>query len=135
MEKNLIDLVMKQKRLDADGYRYILNEADRDGRHFNVIERMPVSDLGKGFGADGWETVEEIRRDPLYDKDTFEDMIWDYCADHADSDWDGEWPEIDKESITYNEINGEWIANCKFSNDASLYMLVGYPDGNVALYS
>ena len=132
--ENIIGEVLSLNRLDKDGYRYIKSECTRDHRRFTVILRLPLSDLGNGESV--WETVEEIHRSPMYDQDTFEDMIWDFCADHVnDDDWDGEWPEIDKDGIIYDEINNRWVASCKFASDPQWYTLVGDEYGNVTLYS
>jgi hypothetical protein len=69
-----------------------------------------------------------------YDRDTFELMIRNFCAEHVnDEDW-GELPEVDKDSICFDQDKGEWTANCKFSHDDHLYTLVGDKDGIVTLY-
>ena len=70
----------------------------------------------------------------LYDRDTFENMIWDFFADHVnDEDW-GEPPEVDQDSISFDEDNGQWTANCKFSDDTHWYTLVGAKDGIITLF-
>lgn len=71
------------------------------------------------------------KANPPYDRETFELMMWDYCCDNADSDWDGEWPEIFAETIEFDGNN--WVANCKFPSDKNVYTFVGYDDGNVRL--
>ena len=133
MDKHIIDMVINDGRVDANGNRYIKSECTRDHRLFTVVLSKPISALGDSTVE--WATVHEIHSDPIYDQDTFEDMIWDYCSDHIDDVyWDGHYPEIDKDSIVYDEINNQWHAYCKFPSDDHLYSLVGYTDGNIELY-
>lgn len=129
----IIDMVLKNGSIDANGNRYIKSECKRDHRLFAVVLSKPLSSLGDNTVE--WETAYEIHSDPIYDQETFEDMIWDYCSDHIDDDdFGGQFPEVDRETIEYNEINNQWIANCKFPTDDNWYSLVGYPDGNIELY-
>ena len=70
----------------------------------------------------------------LYDRDTFENMIFDFFADHVNDEDLGEIPEVDQDSISFDEDKGQWTANCKFSDDEHWYTLVGDKLGMVALY-
>ena len=129
----IIDMVIKNGTCEANGNWYIKGECERDHRLFNVVLSKPISALNDSTMK--WKTVYEVHSDPIYDQETFEDMIWDYCADHVnDDDWDGNFPEVDRDTIIYDEIKNKWLANCKFPDDDHWYALVGYPDGNVELY-
>lgn len=76
------------------------------------------------------------RQNAPYDQDVFEDMIFDFCADHAgDGDWigeDGEYPEVFRDTIEYGPDDNEWSAYCRFANGVWVEM-IGDADGFVRM--
>ena len=72
-----------------------------------------------------------------YDQDTFEDMIFDYIGDHSgDSDWpgeEGEYPEVCKDSIDYDEQDNIWAAYAQFASNGCWVELIGNADGFVSM--
>ena len=69
-----------------------------------------------------------------YSRETFETMIRDFCAAHAnDEDW-GELPEVDRNTISYDQDKGVWTASCKFADDPHWYTLIGDVSGAVTMF-
>lgn len=69
-----------------------------------------------------------------YSRETFETMIRDFCADHAnDEDW-GEQPEVDRNTISYDQEKGVWTARCYFADDPHRYTLIGDRNGAVTMF-
>lgn len=77
----------------------------------------------------------ETQLQPPYDQETFELMMDDYLFDHyTDESVDGQ-ITIDRGSIEWDVETKHWTASCKFDGDEHWYMLVGYSDGTIELYS
>lgn len=72
-----------------------------------------------------------------YDQQVFEDMVFDYCGDHAsDDDWigeDGEYPEVCRDTIEYDPENDEWSAYCQFASSGVWVEMIGDADGFIQM--
>lgn len=71
--------------------------------------------------------------DPVYDKDTFVDLIEGFLFDNYTDEWlDGK-AHIDYDSIEYDDQFNHWEAVLTFDDDNCVYALVGYESREVSL--
>lgn len=77
------------------------------------------------------------RHNAPYDQDMFEDMIFDFIGDHAgDGDWpgeEGEYPDVCKTSIDYDEDDNVWAAYAQYASNGVWVEFFGHEDGNVTM--